>query len=111
MDVEILEMALRPCRIKVACLKVRYGQLILKLDLVYYAKEHRAWVRMPEKWLTKEHKTTYCYWPSKEISDEFQKDVLNKTFDKYGLDLEKIKLLHIAGCKAKSVTEVAEATE
>lgn len=68
--------------------------MILKCDLVYHPKYDKAWVRMPEVWITPQKKIHYCYWPTKEKSDEFQKEVLKKIFDKYSLDLDKIKSLH-----------------
>lgn len=94
MDVEVISCETRACKKKVACLLIRYCEMILKCDLVYHPKYDKAWVRMPEVWITPQKKIHYCYWPTKEKSDEFQKEVLKKIFDKYSLDLDKIKSLH-----------------
>lgn len=107
MDVEILEFEKRPCKKKIGCLLIRYCELILKCDLVYYPKSSRAWVRMPEVWITREKKLHYCYWPTKEKSDEFQKIVLNKLFEKYSLDLETIQVLHAEGIKVRGSSNIS----
>lgn len=94
MDVEVLKMKLVSSWEKIAHVDIRYNDLVLHCDLVYNEKSSRAWIRMPEKWITKEKKMTYCFWPKKEISDKFQKEVFKKIFDKYDLDTPKIAELH-----------------
>ncbi len=105
MDVDVIELVVRPCKKKVACLIVRYLELHLKCDLVYFPKHDKAWVRMPEVWVTPQKKQRYCYWPTAEISDEFQKVILNKIFDKYSLDLGKIRSLHEQGVQKRGSSE------
>ncbi len=94
MDLEILEYETRPCKFRIGFALVKYHQLVIKCDLVYFPKGKKAWVRMPEKWFTPTKKTSFCYWPTKEISDQFQKEVLKLIFDKYDLNEDKIAALH-----------------
>lgn len=94
MNVEIINLIYRTCKRKIASLKVSYGDLVMHCELAYYAKEKKVWVRMPERWDTRDKKVSYCYWPSKEISDQFQKEVLKKVFDKYDLTTEQVAELH-----------------
>lgn len=94
MDVEILKIKLVTSWDRVAYVDIRYNQLVLHCDLVYNQKRNHVWIRMPEKWITREKKMSYCYWPTKEISDSFQKEVLKKIFDKYDLDVSKIADIH-----------------
>jgi len=105
MNVDVLDFVLRPCKTKIACVTVRYYELVMKCDLVFYPKGRKAWVRMPEKWFTQDKKTNYCYWPDKLISDEFQKEVLKKIFDKYDLDLDKVEALHGSACEKRATSK------
>ncbi len=98
MELEILDFQLRTCKKKLGCMLIKYFNLVLKCDLVYHPQDKKAWVRMPEQWLNKTSKMQFCYWPTREISDEFQKDLLKKLFDKYDLDVEKIQQIHRAAC-------------
>lgn len=102
MDIEIMEFEPRACKRKVGCVLIRYHELLMKCDLVYHPKYEKAWVRMPEIWLNTQKKLHYCYWPTKEMSDEFQKEVLKKIFDKYSLNLDKVKLLHASSIEKRS---------
>ncbi len=102
MELEILGFEQRPCKTKIGCLLIKYFNLVLKCDLVYHPQAKRAWVRMPERWLNNETKHSYCYWPTREISDEFQKELLKKLFDKYDLTLEKIQEIHKSDCDFRS---------
>jgi hypothetical protein len=88
---EILDFRLLENRNKVGNVAVRYHDLVMRCELAFYAKERKAWVRMPEIWSKENQKKQYCYWPSKEISDAFQKEILNKIFDKYDLSLDKLE--------------------
>ena len=94
MNVEILDYEPHPCKTKLACVMVQYEQLILRCELVYNPGSNIAWIRMPEIWRSKTYKHKYAYWPTKELSDEFQKIVLKKIFDKYDLTLEKVAEMH-----------------
>lgn len=101
MDVDVVNFEKRVCKKKVGCVLVRYGELLMKCDLVYNPKYFKAWVRMPEIWLKDDKKVHYCYWPTKEKSDEFQNEILKKIFDKYNLSLEKVKDLHLEGIQKR----------
>lgn len=101
MDINVLDFEIHPCRTKLACAIVRYGDLILRCELVYHPGDKKAWIRMPERWLNPKTKLKYCYWPNKEISDEFQKIVLNKIFDKYNLNLDSVAELHKSATRIK----------
>ncbi len=94
MDVDVLDFDLHPCKTKLACVLVKYGELVLRCELVYHVGKQKPWVRMPEIWRTKTYKHKFAYWPSKELSDDFQKVVLKKIFDKYDLDESKVAQLH-----------------
>lgn len=93
MTIDILELNLKGCNKKLGTVLVKYHEMIMKCDLVYHPKSNKAWIRMPELWKG-EKKLRYCYWPNKNSSDEFQKTILNKIFDKYSLDINKIQDLH-----------------
>ena len=68
MDVEIIDFEQRVCNKKIGCVLIRYHELLMKCDLVYYPKYDKAWIRMPEIWLNNQDKLRYGYWPTKEIS-------------------------------------------
>jgi len=99
MDVDVLEMKIVPDKTKIAELKIRYHEMEMYCDLVLYTKRDKVWVRMPEIWRNRDIKTCFCRWPTREISDEFQKEVLKKIFDKYDLDLDKVKEIHLSRCR------------
>ena len=90
--IELLNFELRPDRTKIANVIVGYYELVLMCELVWNVKDEKFWIRMPEHWLTPKFKKHYCSWPNKNISDNFQKIVLNKIFDKYTLDMGQIKM-------------------
>ncbi len=94
MNIEILDYEEHPSKTKLACILVQYEEVVVRCELVYHVGAQKAWVRMPEIWVTKRYKKKFAYWPTKEKSDEFQKIVLNKLFDKYDLNLEKVAQLH-----------------
>lgn len=94
MDVEVLDFQINPCKVKVGFALIRYCEMHIRCDLVYFKKGHRVWMRMPERWLNNDTKLSYCFWPTREKSDEFQKEVLKLIFDKYDLDLEKVANIH-----------------
>ncbi len=93
MDVEILEFKRHPVGNKIGSLLVKYHDLFIKCHLMFYSKTKAVWVRMPELWASPEKKVRFCFWNDKGISDEFQKIVLNKLFDKYDLDHAKIEAI------------------
>ena len=94
MEIDVLECKIFPTKRRIGSLLVQYGELLMNCDLKYYVPGDRAWVKMPEVWLTPDKKVKFCFWPTKELSEEFQKKVLNKIFDKYDLSFEKIVELH-----------------
>jgi hypothetical protein len=99
MHVDILLFQLKPARNRIGYVNLRYYDLLIKCDLVYYAKEHKVWIRMPEKWILPTQKTCFCSWINKKISDEFQKNVISKIFAKFDLNVEKIAKLHKEQCE------------
>lgn len=94
MDIEVLQFELNPCNFKLGDALVRYGELIIECELVYYSPASKVWVRMPERWETKEYKKHYAFWRSKKVSDEFQQTVVKKIFSQYDLSQEKVIALH-----------------
>ncbi len=94
MNVEVLYFELKPHNTRIGWVDVSYHGLVLKCDLMYYPSDKKPWIRMPEMWLKHNKKTCYCYWPNQEISDEFQKEVLNKIYQNYDLDLQKVIDIH-----------------
>lgn len=103
MDIEILDMNIRPDKSRIAFLFIRYHDLLIKCDLVLYTKLDKLWIRMPEVWFHRDQKTCFCSWPNKEISDKFQKEVLKKVFAKYDMNLDKIKEIHISACQERKL--------
>lgn len=102
MDLEIGEFKIRPCKMSIATMLVKYHELIMKCDLVWYPQAKHYWIRMPERWFTRDKKTSYCYWPTREISDEFQKEMLQKIFDSGMLSESEISDIHAFGAEKNS---------
>lgn len=96
MDVEILKFSLKPTRLQMGMMLIRYHQLVLRCQLVYSAKYVKVWIRMPEVWYTPDKKTSFCHWPNKQISDEFQKLVLEQLYARYKLTADKVAAEHSA---------------
>jgi hypothetical protein len=94
MDIEVVDFETHPTKTQLACILVRYEKLMLRCELVYHVGAKKAWVRMPEIWKTQTFKKKYAYWPTKELSDEFQEAVLKIIFEKYDLNIEKLAILH-----------------
>lgn len=86
--ITIENIDIRPNKLRLATMLIKYYDILIKCDLVLFRKE-KLWVRMPEVWITKEHKMRFVEWESKNKSDEFQESLLNKVFEMVGLDLEK----------------------
>jgi len=99
MDIEIDEFMIRPCKTAIATMLIKYHELVMKCDLVWYRKDRKYWIRMPERWLDPVRKTSFCYWPTKEISDQFQKEVLQKIFDSGMLNEDEIAKIHAHGAE------------
>ncbi len=94
MSIELLEFKIKPTKFCIGQAIIRYHALEMNCDFVFYPKDGKAWIRLPEKWLNKTNKLRYCAWPDKNTSDEFQEIVLKKIFDKHDLSHEKVKQLH-----------------
>lgn len=94
MDIEILDLVKFNDKFKIGVVFIRYHELIIRGELVFHPKDRKAWVRMPEKWVNQEKKLHLCYWPTKEISDNFQKEVLRLIFDRHNLNIDKIEKIH-----------------
>lgn len=90
---------------KLASLTVKYHDLMIKCDLCLF-NEEKLWVRMPEVWMKKQQKQQFVFWPGKDLSDEFQKEVIKQVMEKTGLTMSKaieIKRGIMAESKAKAV--------
>jgi hypothetical protein len=101
MDFRIVEFKINPCEKKIGTILIDYHGLMIRCQLAYYSKGKNIWVRLPEKWIKPDQKLSYCFWPSKEKSDEFQKEVINKIFDMYDLTFEKVVEIHMEACKKR----------
>jgi len=104
MDIDVIDFQINPCRRKVAFALIRYHQMIIRCDVVYFERDHKVWLRMPEMWLNPEMKLSYCYWPERDVSDEFQKTVLKIIFDKYDTSLENLAKIHKNVAKKRKET-------
>lgn len=83
MDVDIQEFKVKITPRSIAQIIVRYGLMQIKCDLVYYKKDDKFWVRMPEVWFNPKRKTRFAWWPTRDVSDLFQVVVLEKLFNDY----------------------------
>ena len=81
---------------------VKYHELWIKCELVWHSKGRNYWIRMPEYWFEPSRKTTFCFWDTKEISDQFQKDILQKIFDTDMLSECEITKIHAHGAEKKT---------
>jgi len=90
MDVEIIELTIRPNQFRIGFGLLRYYELYMRFDLCYYAAANKVWVRMPEKWLNPKRKIHYCHWDNKTVSDKFQILTIKKIFDKFDLNEAKV---------------------
>lgn len=103
MEYELIEYKKHITIRKLGDVVVRYGALVMKCELAYFPAEKKPWIRMPECWLTATYKCKYVHWITKDFSDDFQKDLLNKLEKKYNLSLGEIQKLHEEGRKTKSL--------
>ncbi len=94
MELEVLDFIICPDVSKIAFVYVKYHNLVVHCELVYHPQQKKAWVRMPEKWVSKEKKVRYNQWVTKKKSDDFQKIVLKKIFEKHDLNHEKVGDIH-----------------
>ena len=94
MSVEIIDFKLKSNKRKIASLVLNYYDLMVKCHLIYDVEEKMVWVRMPEKWIKSKKRKWRSRWSNKLMSDRFQQDVLNKIFDVYGADIEKVCDIH-----------------
>ncbi len=100
-DIRVLDFELCPSKKKIGNVLVQYCDLVMKCELVYHPEDKRVWVRMPEVWLTKKSKFKYCFWPVKEVSDEFQKEVLKQVFEKYKMSDANVAHTHQVNAKIR----------
>jgi hypothetical protein len=94
MDINILDFNVLVCKTKIGIAIIRYGDLLLRCELVYNTKYKKVWLRMPEIWLNNKFKLKYCHWPNQQISDKFQEKAIGQIYKNYSLNLEKIIELH-----------------
>ena len=85
--IEILEAKIKPHKGRIAIVGIKYYDLVIKCDICLY-KYEKLYIRLPEIWKTLDTKLQMVFWPDRSKSEEFQKTVLNKVFDKIGLTLE-----------------------
>lgn len=90
MNIEVIDYKCNPSSRRFANVVVKYGDLFIECDLVYYAKGHKLWIRTPEIWVSKNFKHRYVFWENNEYSDEFQKQVINKLFEKHNIVVDKV---------------------
>ncbi len=90
MKLHVLSFNLSPGKTKLAEVAVRYENLILRCDIVYHPTDKKIWVRMPEIWVTATVKHQFAFWPSKELSDEFQVEVLKKIDENFSFSNDKL---------------------
>ncbi len=106
MDIEVEDFVVQVDRISIGKLIVRYGELSMRCQLVIYKKTNQPWIRMPEIWTSPERKMQFCFWPTKVLSDDFQKIVLKKLFDKYDLSNDKLVELLAKGSSNKKLDRI-----
>jgi hypothetical protein len=94
-DITILEFKKDFTKTKMGNVHIRYGDLVLRCELVYNVKDNKAWIRMPEVWRSETYKHKYAYWLSKETSDEFQVKALRLLFQNQDLSMEKLAEVHM----------------
>lgn len=94
MDVEVLNFIICPDVTKIASVYVKYHNLVIHCDLVFHPQAKTAWIRMPETWVTKDKKVRSNEWVNQKKSDDFQKRVLKKIFEKHNLTHEKVGEIH-----------------
>ncbi len=111
MSIEVLDIKIKPNRTRVGQVKIRYHKLVIKCDIVYFVKENKVWLRMPEFWLTPTKKTPYVFWPDRDTSDAFQELAIKLMFDKYKMDVEKVAGFHKSITKKKKAKKPDEETK
>lgn len=95
MDIKLLDLRIKPSTYRVGEATIEYGKMIIRCDLCYFEKDDKMWMRMPEVWAHGK-KFRYCWWPTKESSDEFQELLLKLIFDQFGVTKERAASLHKA---------------
>lgn len=85
--IDVLRVDMCPSAYRIASVLTKYHNVLICCDLCLYKDTH-FWIRMPEIWISKTTKRQFVFWQTKEISDEFQKEVLKKVFDVIPLTLE-----------------------
>lgn len=90
MNIEVADYKYNPSKRRFANVIVKYGELFIECDLVYYAKGHKLWLRMPEIWLSKDFKHRYVFWEKNESSVQFQEQVIKKLFEKHDVTVDKV---------------------
>ncbi len=111
MSTEIIDFIICPDLKKIGIIMIKYHQLIIKCDLVYFSRDKRVWIRMPERWVTEEKKAPYCYWETKELSNAFQIEILDKLFSKYEMDLEGVKRIYYSMRKSWYKSDMQESCQ
>jgi len=98
MDLQVLDYLFKPTKTRLGLVSVRYGDLLLRCELVYHVEEKKIWIRMPEFWINREKKVRYATWSDKKTSDDFQETVKKILLERYGIDRRKAAHLHAEAC-------------
>jgi len=84
----VIQVYKTPNHKKLGVALVRYHDMVFHVDICLW-EEKKLWVRMPEIWITPTKKRPLMKWPNKQISDAFQKEILNQIQSMTGLNLKK----------------------
>ena len=88
MEIELVKWFTKPSRKVVGSILVKYGEMLLRLEVLVYRNIH-LWVKMPELKYDTDKILKLCYWPDKETSDAFQKEVLRQLMEQYGEEVDE----------------------
>ena len=94
--IEIVKVILSPTARRLGTVMVRYHDIMLHCELVLYAKvnHEKLWIRMPKIWFDRTHRMQFAYFSDANISEHFQKVVLQMLELNHGIDLSSAIDLH-----------------
>jgi hypothetical protein len=116
MEATVVTFVLQQDARRLGWVLIKYGEIHLNCDLVYYIKDKKLWIRMPEVWTKRDTKIQFCYWPNRETSAEFQKNIIDQIYKNFNFDLEsalkdRMKYKTIAKNKPKNLQCKAKALQ
>lgn len=85
---------------QVGNLIIKYHDVFIKCRLKVFKKQ-KLWIVMPELWSSKTEKCRIVFWPTQELSDDFQKKVLDQLAEKFQMNIEKAQKLLAEQTKVK----------